>query len=78
MEIISFAAINNGLYRWLAEYIVCILLGDHAVSIAQGHDRAETIEVIIVWLITIDYINHADRLIHARAIDEFSPDDMER
>ena len=43
-----------------------------AAAIAEGHHRAEGIVVIVVDRVTVGHLDHADRLVDARAVDVFA------
>ena len=59
-------------YGDLAINGVFVGLDSIAVWIAEGHNRAETVIVIVIGCITIGDLYHADRLVDFRAIDVFA------
>jgi len=58
-------------YGWLAEDGVFVGLDGIAGRVAEGHDRAEGVVVIVIGL-AFGRLDHADRLVDSRAVDVFA------
>jgi hypothetical protein len=59
-------------YGDLAVDGVFVGLDGIAGRVAEGHDRAEGVEVIVIDGVTVGHLDHADRLVDSRAVDVFA------
>ena len=59
-------------YGDLAVDGVFVGLDGIAGRVAEGHDGAEGVEVIVIDGVTVGHLDHADRLVDARAVDVFA------
>jgi hypothetical protein len=51
---------------------VLVCLDGIAGRVAECYDRAEAVEVIVIGGVTFGHLDHADRLVDARAVDVFA------
>jgi hypothetical protein len=59
-------------YGDLAVNRVFVSLDGVAGRVAEGHNRAEAVEVIVIDGVTVGHLDHADRLVDSRAVDVFA------
>jgi len=58
-------------YGDLAVDGVFVGLDGIAGRVAEGHDGAEGVVVIVIYGVTVGHLDHADRLVDSRAVDVF-------
>ena len=59
-------------YGDLAVDGVLVGLDGIAGRVAEGHDRAEAVVVVVIGLVIVGHLDHADGLVDSRAVDVFA------